>query len=78
MHIGMSRSVFRERANVLGARFWALRPLTGAPDPSIYTERRPWRSRVACVFDADCGEDPELVDEKPPGWSSAECELMPH
>ena len=28
--------------------------------------RRPWRSSVACVFDADCGGDPALVDEKPP------------
>ena len=52
--------------------------LSWAMEPSELSARRPWRSSVACVFDADCAEIQRSLTGNRQAWSSAERELMPH
>jgi hypothetical protein len=53
------------------------RPHPAVPQIRRYTARRPWRSSVACVFDADAAEIQRSLTGNRQAWSSAECELMP-
>jgi len=41
------------------------------------TARRPWRSTVACAFDADCAGDPALVDGNRQAWAQPNASSCP-